>query len=58
MQVERGFYKSHKKSSGERWIEVKPRPFMYVSINHYLAEDRDFKVTNEYLDKELKKANV
>lgn len=58
MQIERSFYKSHRKSSSEKWIEVKPRPFIFKSLNAYTAEDRDFKATNEFLDKELRKANV
>lgn len=58
MDVVRSFQESHKKSSGEKLIIVKPRPFMFISLNAYISEDRDFKAANEYLDKELKKANV
>lgn len=58
MEVARGFKESHQKSSGDKWIEVKPRPFIEISVNHYIAEDRDLKATNEFLDKELRKANV
>ena len=50
MQIERSFYKPRTKSSSEKWIIVKPRPFLEISANHYIADDRDYSATNEYLD--------
>ena len=39
---------------GDKWIIVPPRPFLPRSLDRYLEEDLDSKVTKEYIDRILK----